>query len=118
MEGRSVPGTGLSSTLSPRLQLKRAFCRYYLQVCGTEVADPTDAYAACDEYLAWRERALGRPPTDDEVAEEILQLGGELEQDLIRRGAYYRQLLAEEPLVRRLQECMQVARRRRRGEEL
>jgi hypothetical protein len=106
----------VSLAVSHRLQLKRAFCRYYLQVCTAAVSDPTDAYLACRGYLSWREASLERPLTDKECAEETLRLAGELEQDLMRRGTEYKALLAAEPLHQRLQECMSVARRREEAE--
>ncbi|NLE74073.1 MAG: hypothetical protein GX604_05555 [Actinobacteria bacterium] len=102
----------MNSAVSHRLQLKRAFCRYYLQVCTATISDPTDAYSACREYLSWREEALGRPLTEVEHEREMLQLVGELEQDLMRRGVEYKVMLAEESLYDRLQECMVVARKR------
>ncbi len=102
----------MTAALSPRLQLKRVFRRYYLQVCGDGIPDPSDAYIACLDYLDWRCEVLGRRLTDDELAEEMERLGGELEQDLMRRGDEYKRLVVEEPLLNRLSECMVVARGR------
>ncbi len=107
----------MTAALSPRLQLKRTFCRYYLQVCGEGIPDPSDAYIACLEYLAWRSEALGRRLTDDELAEETGRLCGELEQDLMRRGDEYKRLVAQEPILGRLAECMLVARGREANRE-
>lgn len=108
---------GVSTPLPPRLHLKRVFSQYYRQVCTLSVADPTDVFAACERYLALREKTLGRPLSEQELEEEMWRLGGEIEQDLIRKGPEFKEMVVRESVPTRLKECMTVARRRREAGE-
>lgn len=100
------------SVATKRLLVKRNFIGYYLQLQGYGIADPTDAIASCAAYLAARSARAGHRLTDVEFAGEILHISGEIEQDLLRKDAMMRELLKEDPVPARLQECMLVARGR------
>lgn len=102
----------MTTRISPRLRLKRAFTQYFENICASSVADPTDVFAAAEAYLDWRAQVLGRALTDQELTSDIAKLAGEIEQDMARRGAEWRAWLTAESVYARLLECIAVARRK------
>lgn len=107
-------GAGPRPLPEVRLRFKRAFTKYYLDLCSYRVATPGEAYEACAEYLGIRRDHLGAERAERELAEEITRLAGELEQDLRRR---HRDIIVEclesESLEERLSECARAVRGRR-----
>ena len=99
-------GVGPRPLPEVRLRFKRAFTKYYLDLCSYSVATPGEAYEACAEYLGVRRHHLGAERAERELAEEITRLAGELEQDLRRRHRdVIVEYLAGESLEGRLSEC-------------
>jgi len=76
-----IPG----SLQSLRLIFKRAFVAYFLALQSPAVADPTEAFAACHEYLFALRAQLGREEFMRRLDDETTHLAGQVEQDLRRR---------------------------------
>jgi hypothetical protein len=111
-------GVGPRPLPEVRLRFKRAFTKYYLELCSYRVATPGEAYEACAEYLGIRRDHLGVERAERELAEEISRLAGELEQDLRRRHRdVIVEYLASESLEERLNECARAVRGRRSRSE-
>ena len=96
-----------------RLDCKRTFSRYYLDLSSPGVPTPTEAYEACAAYLAARRRDLGETLFWLQLDHEVEQLAGEVEQDLrFRRLEGLVEHLAREPVEARLRECIEAGLRR------
>jgi hypothetical protein len=97
-----------------RLECKRAFASYYVELCSSRVATPTDAFDACAAYLTARRAELGDALFFLALDAEMDELAGEVEQDLrFRRMEGLSDCLAREPLAVRLRECAEAGLRRR-----
>ena len=102
---RSFPDT--------RLRLKRAFSRYYMDLCSAGIATPTEAYETCTDYLVARAEQWGDELLAARLDEDLNRLSGEIEQDLRQRHrGHIDDCLAKESLEGRLRECAEVARMR------
>jgi hypothetical protein len=95
-----------------RLQFKRTFSLYYLDLCSSGIADPTEAYESCAAYLSVRRGLVGEELFQLEAQEELTRLEGEIEQDLRLRGPTAAECLAQELLPERLRECFDWALKR------
>lgn len=108
------PGRRDRSTIAElRLDCKRTFSRYYLELRSSGVPTPTEAYEACGAYLSARRVDLGETLFWLQLDHEIEQLAGEVEQDLrVRRIEGLPEHLAGEPVEARLRECAEAGLRR------
>jgi hypothetical protein len=90
-----------------RLQVKRAFARYYMELCSPSIADPSEVTGALSAYFAARRRELGDLLYRLEFEDDVARLAGEIEQDLRmrHRGALV-PCLQREPLDARFHECV------------
>jgi hypothetical protein len=70
---------------SLRLDLKRVFGGYVLALSSPEIADPTQAFLACWEYLGTLLRTVGPEEFLHRLDDETTQLAGEVHQDLRQR---------------------------------
>jgi len=95
-----------------RLQFKRTFSLYYLDLCSSRIADPTEAYESCAAYLGVRRGLVGEELFELETREELARLEGEIEQDLRLRGPAAAECLVRELLPERLRECFDWALKR------
>lgn len=96
-----------------RLDCKRSFSRYYLELSSPGVPTPTEAYEACGAYLTARREELGETLFRLQLDYEVEQLAGEVEQDLrIRRIEGLADHLARDPVEARLRECAEAGLRR------
>jgi hypothetical protein len=95
-----------------RLEFKRVFLRYYIELCSSGIADPSPAFEACERYLAARRLDVGDELFDLELEHEVPQLLGELEQDFRLKYRDRVECLQREPLSVRLGECVDAALRR------
>lgn len=68
-----------------RLGFKRAFSEYYLALRSPGIADPTESFAACYEYLSVLRDRLGGVEFMNGLDDETIHLAGQIEQDLRRR---------------------------------
>ena len=76
-----IPG----SPQALRLIFKRTFVAYFLALQSPGIADPTEAFAACHEYLSALRAQLGAEEFMRRLDDETTHLAGQIEQDL-RRG--------------------------------
>lgn len=90
-----------------RLGLKKAFIRYYVDLCSPGIADPTPAYDTCHAYLTARFQALGAESFRRQFEEDVEHLAGEIEQDLRQRHKELVPCLADEPVEARMWECVE-----------
>jgi hypothetical protein len=89
-----------------RVRVKRAFSRYYLDVCSPAIADPSEAAEALALYFARRRDHLGETLFRLELEDDVSGLAGEIEQDLRQRYRDIGPCLQEESLEGRLRECV------------
>lgn len=97
------------SIQSLRLALKRAFSAYFLDLSAPGIADPTQAFAASEAYLAALLAQLGPREFLHRLDDETTHLAGEVEQDLRR---HFRKRGGEpsyDELEDRLRECFEHA---------
>lgn len=100
---------------SLRLALKRAFTEYYLALRSPSIADPSEAFAACFDYLSLLHRQLGEKEFMYRLDDETIHLAGQIEQDLRhksrRTGAPFLELdpALSDDLEDRLRECFESA---------
>lgn len=96
-----------------RLDCKRTFSRYYLDLQTPGVPTPTEAYESCAAYLNARREDLGETLFLLQLDLEVEQLAGEIEQDLrFRKVDDLAEHLRREPVEARLRECVEAALRR------
>lgn len=96
-----------------RLRVKRAFSRYYLELCSPAIADPTHVTEALAAYFQDRRRELGSTLFQLEFDDDIGRLAGEIEQDLRQRHRELAACLQRESLEGRLRECVELVGERR-----
>ncbi len=102
-----------SSVAELRLDCKRTFSRYYLDLRSSGVPTPTDAYEACAAYVVARRAELGETLFWLQLDHEVEMLAGEVEQDLrFRRIDGLGDHLSLEPIEDRLRECVEAGLRR------
>jgi hypothetical protein len=73
------------SRQSPRLTFKRAFTEYFVTLHSPGIADPTEAFAACREYLQALLGQLGAEEFMSRLDDETTRMAGQAEQDLRQR---------------------------------
>lgn len=96
-----------------KLDCKRTFSRYYLDLRSSGVPTPTEAYEACAAYMAARREELGETLFWLQLDSEVDMLAGEVEQDLrFRRIEGLGDHLSLEPIDARLRECVRAGLRR------
>lgn len=96
----------VSTSLSQlRIRVKRAFSRYYLEVCSPAIADPSEVADALAAYFARRREQLGETLFRLEFDDDVTRLAGEIEQDLRQRHRDIDRCLQLESLEGRLREC-------------
>jgi hypothetical protein len=71
---------------SLRLGFKRAFTQYYIALRSPEIADPTEAFGACYEYLSALRGHLGDKEFMYRLDDETVHMAGAVEQDLRHRS--------------------------------
>lgn len=91
-----------------RLRVKRAFSRYYLDLCSPAIADPTHVTEALAAYFQGRRRELGATLFQLEFDDDVGRLAGEIEQDLRQRNRELASCLQREPLEGRFRECVEL----------
>ena len=64
---------------------KRAFAAYYVDLRSPGIADPTEAFATCREYLGSLREQLGPEEFMSRLDDETTHLAGQVEQDLRQR---------------------------------
>ena len=69
---------------SPRLAFKRVFTAYYLDLCSSSIADPSEVFAACRAYLGSLRERLGEEDFMARLDDETVDMVGRLDQDLRR----------------------------------
>ena len=70
---------------SLRLVFKRAFAAYFVELLSPGIADPTEAFATCRDYLGSLWEQLGPGEFMDRLDDETTRLAGQVEQDLRQR---------------------------------
>ncbi len=91
-----------------RIGVKRAFSRYYLELCSPAIADPSQVTEALIAYFQDRRRELGSTLFQLEFEDDIRRLAGEIEQDLRQRHRDLASCLQRESLEGRLRECVEL----------
>lgn len=99
----ATPGT----LQSLRLAFKRAFTSYFLALESPAIADPTEAFAAAEEYLAALHSRLGDDEFMRRLDDETTTLAGHVEQDLRHRLRGGGSQPDYEELEDRLRECVE-----------
>ena len=92
-----------------RLASKRSFTAYYLELRSPGIADPTQAFAACDAYLSALLERLGPREFMHRLDDETTHLAGQVEQDLRHRLKNGMAADQYEDLEDRLRECFEYA---------
>jgi hypothetical protein len=70
---------------SLRLVFKRTFAAYFVDLLSPGIADPTEAFATCREYLGSLREQLGPGEFMNRLDDETTRLAGQVEQDLRQR---------------------------------
>jgi hypothetical protein len=73
------------SSQSLRLVFKRTFAAYFVDLLSPGIADPTEAFATCREYLGALRGQLGAEEFMNRLDDETTRLVGQVEQDLRQR---------------------------------
>ncbi len=94
------------SVQSLRLAFKKAFSAYYVALSTPAIADPTEAFAAAQQYLSALRQQLGAKEFMRRLDDETTELAGQLEQDL-RRWRGGSDQLDLTGLEDRLRECIE-----------
>lgn len=108
---------------SLRLGFKKAFTEYYLALRSPGIADPTESFATCHDYLSVLRDQLGDREFMYRLDDETIHLAGQVEQDIRHRsrrsGIPFLELDAamSDDLEDRLRECFENALGRLRPEE-
>ena len=98
-----------------RLGLKRTFTAYYLALRSPGIADPTESFAVCYEYLSSLRAQLGHEEFMYRLDDETTHLAGQVEQDLRHKTCRSVELsFVSDPglsddLEDRLRECFEYA---------
>jgi hypothetical protein len=89
------------------LVFKRAFSAYFVELLSPGIADPTEAFGACREYLRTLQGQLGAEEFMNRLDDETTRLAGQVDQDLRQRfrGLEARPDLSE--VEDRLRECFE-----------
>ncbi len=90
-----------------RLACKRSFTVYYLELRSPGIADPTQAFAACGDYLSALLERLGPREFMHRLDDETIHMAGQVEQDLRRRSGGMAEPLPLDDLEDRLRECFE-----------
>ena len=64
---------------------KRTFASYFVDLLSPGIADPTEAFATCREYLGSLWEQLGPGEFMNRLDDETTRLAGQVEQDLRQR---------------------------------
>jgi hypothetical protein len=100
---------------SLRLGFKRTFTGYYLALRSPGIADPTESFAACYDYLSVLRAQLGEKEFMYRLDDETTHLAGEVEQDLRHKSRRIADLpfvsdpAMSDDLEDRLRECFEYA---------
>jgi hypothetical protein len=94
------------------LAFKRAFAVYFLELQSPAIADPTEAFGACYQYLAALSEQLGPEEFMRRLDDETTHLAGLVEQDLRHRLRGGGMLPPHEDLEDRLRECFEYGLKR------
>ncbi len=97
----------LASLESLRLVFKRVFAEYYLELQSPDIADPTEAFAACRAYLGRLHEQLGHEEFMYRLDDETTHLAAHVEQDLRHRQRGREPQPSYEDLEDRLRECFE-----------
>ncbi len=98
-----------------RLGLKRTFTDYYVALRSPGIADPTESFAVCYEYLSELRAQLGHEEFMYRLDDETVHLAGQVEQDLrhkTRRSvdpSFVSDPALSDDLEDRLRECFESA---------
>ena len=98
-----------------RLGLKRTFTDYYLALRSPGIADPTESFALCYEYLSALRTQLGHQEFMYRLDDETVHLAGQVEQDLRHKSrrradiAFTSDPALSDDLEDRLRECFEYA---------
>ena len=95
------------SLQSLRLAFKRAFTAYFLDLNSPVIADPTGAFATCQEYLSALLEQLGPQEFMHRLDDETTHMAGQVEQDLRHRLRSRDNQPEYEDLEDRLRECFE-----------
>jgi hypothetical protein len=100
-----------------RLACKRSFTAYYLELRSPGIADPTQAFAACEDYLSALLDRLGPLEFMHRLDDDTTHMAGQIEQDLRGRSRGLADPLPFDDLEDRLRECFEhgLGRLRERG---
>jgi hypothetical protein len=96
-----------SSVQSSRLKLKRAFTAYYVVLLSPGIADPTEVFAACYDYVRSLLAELGPEEFRRRVDDETTCLIGQLDQDLRQKSRVSGREFDYADLEERLRECFE-----------
>jgi acyl-homoserine lactone acylase PvdQ len=98
-----------------RSAFKKAFTGYYVALRSPGIADPSEAFSACLQYLdSWR-RQVGTKELMYRLDDETTQLAGQTEQELIQRMRRNPSVVFEsdpalsDDLEDRMRECFEYA---------
>lgn len=98
-----------------RLGLKRTFTDYYLALRSPGIADPTESFALCYEYLSALRTQLGHQEFMYRLDDETVHLAGQVEQDLRHKSrrnphiSFTSDPALSDDLEDRLRECFEYA---------
>jgi hypothetical protein len=98
-----------------RLGLKRTFTDYYLTLRSPGIADPTESFALCYEYLSALRAQLGHQEFMYRLDDETVHLAGQVEQDLRHKSrrnphvSFTSDPALSDDLEDRLRECFEYA---------
>ena len=101
-----------------RLSFKRAFTAYFSDIQSPAIADPTEAFAGCLDYLLALRKQLGPEEFMRRLDDETTNLAGQIDQDLRRARKDERERSDVSPagasrvyeeLEDRLRECFEYA---------
>jgi hypothetical protein len=95
------------SLQSRRLAFKRAFTAYFLDLNSPVIADPTGAFATCQEYLSALLEQLGPQEFMHRLDDETTHMAGQVEQDLRHRFRSRHHQPEYGDLEDRLRECFE-----------
>ncbi len=100
----------VTSLESLRLVFKRVFVTYYLDLRTPAIADPTEAFSACLDYLRALHSSLGPEEFMRRLDDETTHLVGHIEQDLRHRLRGAKPQPTFDDLEDRVRECFEYAR--------
>jgi hypothetical protein len=92
-----------------RLAFRRAFIRYYLALQSPVIADPTEVFEACYEYLSVMVRQLGPTEFMRRLDDETTHFMGHAEQEIRRQLHQSSEILSFDDLEDRVREVFESA---------